>query len=194
MLLSILSFKVSSFLSFLRICIFNLQTFTVMFKTVIEQQSITVKLLILLFVLSLLISVQAFLGNRYGYQPLPPSISQEHFESMLQVAKSKSIDTTVLCQWYKLDTNIMPPLYQLQPITDFYPYYSDYSNVLQKSHQQQWHQTYNLLFETISTLTTIAVNLSLMTEYEAHQYVMSSKLFHFCNNHDLQIVKFLLHI
>ena len=194
MLLSILSFKVSSFLSFLRICIFNLQTFTIMFKTVIEQQSITVKLLILLFVLSLLISVQAFLGNRYGYQPLPPSISQEHFESMLQVAKSMSIDTSVLCQWYKLDTNIMPPLYQLQPITDFYPYYSDYSNVLQKSHQQQWHQTYNLLFETISTLTTIAVNLSLMTEYEAHQYVMSSKLFHFCNNHDLQIVKFLLHI
>lgn len=97
---------------------------------------------------------------------------------MLQIAENKTIDTSLLCQWYKLDTNIMPSLYQLQPITDFYPYYSDYSSVLQKSHQQQWHQTYDLLFETISTLTTIAVSLSLMTEHEAHQYVMSSKLFH----------------
>jgi len=54
------------------------------------------------------------LGDRYGWQPLPYSITVAEFVILLDQITSTD-DRDLLSQWYKLDKNAVPPLYVLQP-------------------------------------------------------------------------------
>jgi len=55
------------------------------------------------------------LGNRYGWQPLPPEIpAKEEFEKIeKQVLNEK--DKSLLTKWYRKDANAKPAVYCLQP-------------------------------------------------------------------------------
>ncbi len=53
------------------------------------------------------------LGQRYGWQPIPPQIEGGEFERLL-VAMTES-NRERLCSWYRLDTNAVPAEYVLQP-------------------------------------------------------------------------------
>ena len=54
-------------------------------------------------------------GNRYGFQPIRPTIPADEFEPLLQAAvKLKLAGCHTLTQWYIKDDNAVPPLYILQ--------------------------------------------------------------------------------
>lgn len=56
------------------------------------------------------------LGDRYGWQPLPPAIPASEFEALLP-RLSDDPARALASQWYRLDRNAVPPEYCLQPRT-----------------------------------------------------------------------------
>ena len=60
-------------------------------------------------------SLQVFLGQKYGYRPIPTIIPANEFELMYDVIKENEHDASLLNQWFKKDENTTPPVYILQP-------------------------------------------------------------------------------
>lgn len=71
----------------------------------------------------LLRSFQSLLGQKYGYRPFPPEIEATEFEELR--LRSNTDDRILLDRWFKKDTNNIPPLYVLQPISSIL---SNYTN------------------------------------------------------------------
>ena len=63
------------------------------------------------------IALQAFLGQRHGYESLPDSIPAHEFEALLQSRKELDGNLDRVKAWYKKDINAVPPEYLLQPIS-----------------------------------------------------------------------------
>ena len=56
-----------------------------------------------------------FIGNRYGYQPIPPTIDVKEFDLLFEFIKAASQSKAdFVKEWYKLDNNSVPPVYRLQ--------------------------------------------------------------------------------
>ena len=55
----------------------------------------------------------AILGHKYGYRTLPVEIDQSEFEKLMGLLESE--DTTIIRDFYALDTNALSPVYVLQP-------------------------------------------------------------------------------
>ena len=64
------------------------------------------------------------LGDRYGWMPLPPQIEASEFDAIL----SQLDDQGDLLEWYRLDTNAVPPEYVLRPRWQEVPEESDYDS------------------------------------------------------------------
>ena len=61
--------------------------------------------------------LQAFLGQRHGYESLPDSIPAHEFEALSESLKEIDGNLELLKAWYKKDINAVPPEYLLQPIS-----------------------------------------------------------------------------
>jgi len=53
------------------------------------------------------------LGDRYGWIPLPPQVEASEYEEIR--SRVADDDKTLLAEWYRLDTNAVPPEYVLRP-------------------------------------------------------------------------------
>lgn len=60
---------------------------------------------------------QVFLGQKYGYRPIPTHIPAAEFELLRECAKNVQDELELLDAWYKKDMNTVPPVYVLQPIS-----------------------------------------------------------------------------
>lgn len=61
---------------------------------------------------------QAFLGQKYGYRPIPTFIDRNEFHDLKDVLVKMSVDSSLLDIWYHEDTNAYPiTTYVLQPIS-----------------------------------------------------------------------------
>ncbi|CAB0044685.1 unnamed protein product [Trichogramma brassicae] len=69
---------------------------------------------------------QVFLGQKYGYRPIPTYVLSAELEMLHDELESQGIDVSVLDQWYKKDSNAVPACSILQPI----------SSILKKLQQQ----------------------------------------------------------
>ncbi|KAL2749964.1 NACHT and WD repeat domain-containing protein 2 [Vespula maculifrons] len=58
-----------------------------------------------------------FLGQKYGYRPIPTYILSSELEMIKTELDNQGIDVSVLDQWYKKDSNAVPPTSILQPIS-----------------------------------------------------------------------------
>ncbi|TRY57443.1 hypothetical protein DNTS_031430 [Danionella cerebrum] len=67
----------------------------------------------------------ALLGNQYGHRSVPRLIPETEFELLASKLSKDSENLKLLNQWFSKDTNSVPPIYILQPITAHYPHYSD---------------------------------------------------------------------
>jgi hypothetical protein len=89
------------------------------------------------------------LGNRYGWRPLPEEISVEEFRTLEHAAAqmSGSADKSavaVLREWYREDTNAVPPVYLLQSR------YQRWGDHLDYTHDAVWNQVQAALWTTIN--------------------------------------------
>jgi len=88
------------------------------------------------------------LGNRYGWRPLPEEISVEEFHTLEQAAAQiRSADKSavaVLREWYREDTNAVPPVYLLQSRRQ------DLGDHLDYTHDAAWNQVQAVLWTIIN--------------------------------------------
>lgn len=75
------------------------------------------------------------LGNRYGWIPLPPQIEASEFDELHSNIESQD-KKDLLLDWYRLDTNAIPPEYILR---------ARRANVFEESDYNSWTATENWL-------------------------------------------------
>lgn len=68
------------------------------------------------------------IGDRYGWVPLPYTIEQSEFETLLPLI-NKAEDKKLLEEWYKLDLNQLPASYVLKEREDKYIDYDTWAKV-----------------------------------------------------------------
>lgn len=72
------------------------------------------------------IFLQAFLGDRYGSRLLPTTIPVTEYRSLRRLASwMDESDFAVVDKWYLVNTNAVPAVYQIQPITALCPHFND---------------------------------------------------------------------
>jgi len=69
--------------------------------------------------------MQAFLGQKYGYRPFPPKIAANEFEALRRELVTEEGAWSLLDTWFRKDTNSVPNVYVLQPISSVLPHYAD---------------------------------------------------------------------
>lgn len=58
-----------------------------------------------------------FLGQKYGYRPIPTYILSSELQMLRDELTTIGVDGTLLDTWYKKDSNAVPPISVLQPIS-----------------------------------------------------------------------------
>ena len=58
-----------------------------------------------------------FLGQKYGYRPIPTYILSSELQMLRDELTAMGIDGILLDTWYKKDCNAVPPISVLQPIS-----------------------------------------------------------------------------
>lgn len=61
--------------------------------------------------------MQVFLGQKYGYRPIPTYVLSSELEMLRTELESQGMDVSLLDRWYKKDSNAVPPTSILQPIS-----------------------------------------------------------------------------
>ncbi|XP_078676677.1 NACHT domain- and WD repeat-containing protein 1-like isoform X1 [Branchiostoma floridae x Branchiostoma belcheri] len=118
----------------------------------------------------------AFLGNRYGYRPIPAKIEAEELDILLKKAGTLGMDTTVITEWYLKDDNAVPAVCLLQPITSKFKYYTDMepaNESLRLKDKEGWYQVTVQLENILRTAVKAAHKEGLVTEEQQHKYIKS---------------------
>ncbi|XP_035677087.1 LOW QUALITY PROTEIN: NACHT domain- and WD repeat-containing protein 1-like [Branchiostoma floridae] len=118
----------------------------------------------------------AFLGNRYGYRPIPAKIEAEELDILIKKAGELDMDTTVIKEWYLKDDNAVPAVCLLQPITSKFKYYTDMeptNESLRQKDREGWHQVTAQLENILRTAVKAAHKEGLVTEEQQHKYIKS---------------------
>ncbi|XP_038079386.1 NACHT domain- and WD repeat-containing protein 1-like isoform X1 [Patiria miniata] len=118
-----------------------------------------------------------FLGNKYGYRPLPPVVESAHFEKLTCSVQSLGVEpdeSQLLANWYVQDTNATPPVHVLQPITSRLPnFYNAEQPELQQKERDDWWKTFGRLQRLLQRGARAAVKEGLITEEESAVYFES---------------------
>ncbi|CAK9100929.1 Uncharacterized WD repeat-containing protein alr3466 [Durusdinium trenchii] len=80
------------------------------------------------------ICVVGILGNKLGFRPFPSEIEKTLFERLLERVEDVAA-RELLSKWYKLDTNALPSVFVLLPVTALIP---DYNPHVQNQHFLAW--------------------------------------------------------
>ncbi|KAI8511559.1 NACHT domain- and WD repeat-containing protein 1 [Branchiostoma belcheri] len=118
----------------------------------------------------------AFLGNRYGYRPIPAKIEAEELDILLKKAAELDMDTAVITEWYLKDDNAVPAVCLLQPITSKFKYYTDMepaNESLRLKDKEGWYQVTVQLENILRTAVKAAHKEGLVTEEQQHKYIKS---------------------
>lgn len=62
-------------------------------------------------------SPQVFLGQKYGYRPIPTYILSSELQMIRDELVSSGHDPILIDTWYRKDSNAVPPVSVLQPIS-----------------------------------------------------------------------------
>jgi hypothetical protein len=60
---------------------------------------------------------QVFLGQKYGYRPIPTYILSSELQMLRDELANSGTDPGLLDTWYRKDSNAVPPVSVLQPIS-----------------------------------------------------------------------------
>eukprot|EP00057_Strongylocentrotus_purpuratus_P006352 XP_011660826.1 PREDICTED: NACHT and WD repeat domain-containing protein 1-like [Strongylocentrotus purpuratus] len=119
-----------------------------------------------------------FLGDKYGFRPLNATISSDIFAKLMDtVSKDESTskeDVDLIRKWYVEDTNAIPPVYVLQPITVHLPNYCDSSDVQkQNAARQMWWEVFERMRKVFDSAAKLARQEGVFSADEMHELIMS---------------------
>jgi len=99
---------------------------------------------------------QALIGQKYGYRPFPPTIDADEFSAIREELSAAADDEdedgegggsnqqaslALLDTWFKRNTNVIPPVYTLQPISSVLPDYALDSVINYLGRHTHWSRT-----------------------------------------------------
>ena len=120
-----------------------------------------------------LLFCQTFLGQKYGFRPLPSKIPSTEFEKLLSNLTDQE-EKAVLEKWFKCDLNAIPPTYVLQPVSTHFPDHLCRDTKQRKFALQQWSQ----VFAQIQNLLRREARKEFKDEggEQLHKYFMSGNM------------------
>lgn len=78
--------------------------------------------------------------------------------------------------WYKKDCNAVPPVFQLQPITTYFPNYNNKEDAtLRERDRTEWWLTFEKIQKLIWQLTELSMEAEKMSAEYAHKYFVSGR-------------------
>lgn len=80
----------------------------------------------------------AFLGQKYGFRPLPSKIASTEFEELVSNITDQG-EKSLLGKWYQCDMNEVPPTYVLQPVSSHIPDYLSHDADERHLAVEQWN-------------------------------------------------------
>ncbi|ESO82088.1 hypothetical protein LOTGIDRAFT_135306 [Lottia gigantea] len=115
-----------------------------------------------------------FLGQKYGYRPLPTHVLVREFEMLRECARNVPSELELLDEWYKRDNNSVPPVYVIQPISSILPNFNNKrSQRLQEIDQAQWWETFGKLQRIIRKSAQVLFITKRIDREQLHNYFMS---------------------
>ena len=84
------------------------------------------------------LSIKAFLGQKYGFRPLPSKIASTEFEELVSNITDQG-EKSLLGKWYQCDMNEVPPTYVLQPVSSHIPDYLSHDADQRHLAVEQWN-------------------------------------------------------
>ena len=122
------------------------------------------------------LSPQTFLCQKYGYRPFPPNIPASLFDLLRDTLVSGSKPVDLLDEWFLLDENTLPPVYQLQPISSKLPYFSRQDEAEKmKADQGVWWRTFETIQSQLKWAAKCCLSEGKVTEEQARQFIISGR-------------------
>ncbi|CAL8088657.1 unnamed protein product [Orchesella dallaii] len=115
-----------------------------------------------------------FLGQKYGYRPIPTYILATELTLLKETLQQMGVDTHLLDLWYKKDTNAVPPVMILQPISTILVNFNNKRvPKLQSQDQAIWWDTLNKMQKLLRKAAHMCNVNGKMDNDAMHNYFMS---------------------
>ncbi|KAK3802261.1 hypothetical protein RRG08_004547, partial [Elysia crispata] len=115
-----------------------------------------------------------FLGQKYGYRPIPAEILASEFEMLRECAKQSPDEVKLLDEWYKRDDNFVPAWYVLQPISSIFTNFNNKRHQsLMMNDQNAWWDTFNKLTKIIRKSAQVLFITKKIDREQMHNFFMS---------------------
>ncbi|KAI6242069.1 NACHT domain-containing protein [Aphelenchoides fujianensis] len=115
-----------------------------------------------------------FLGQKYGYRPIPSQILSTELELLKQVLKEQHDDTSVLDLWYTEDSNAVPAQFILQPISSILVNFNNKRiPKLQEQDAKSWWEVEAKMQNLLRKGAKICFDRQKFTQEQMHNYFMS---------------------
>ncbi|CAI5452798.1 unnamed protein product [Caenorhabditis angaria] len=115
-----------------------------------------------------------FLCQKYGYRPIPSEILSTEFEMLKRTLKEEHEDVTVLETWYIEDTNSVPPMFVLQPISSILVNFNNKRiPKLQEQDAKQWWENEAKMQQFLRKAARSCYEKGLLDHETMHNYFMS---------------------
>ncbi|KAK7466741.1 hypothetical protein BaRGS_00037150 [Batillaria attramentaria] len=118
----------------------------------------------------------AFLGDKYGSRTLPITIPVTEYRTLRRLASWMDQDFKAVNKWYLVDTNSVPPVYKIQPITALLPNYNDpdpKKRLLREQHRQTWDRDQKSMLTALRRVSVQAHARKLISDEAFMKYYIS---------------------
>ncbi|XP_055384364.1 NACHT and WD repeat domain-containing protein 2 isoform X2 [Condylostylus longicornis] len=115
-----------------------------------------------------------FLGQKYGYRPIPTYILSSELQMMRDELTAMGVDGAALDLWYKKDNNAVPPISVLQPISSILVNFNNKRvPKLQAEDQAIWWDTLTKMQKLLRKAAQSLFNSGKFDKDTMHNYFMS---------------------
>lgn len=116
----------------------------------------------------------SFLGQKYGYRPIPTYILSSELQMIRDELFSMGTDVSLLDMWYKKDANCVPPVSILQPISSILiNFINKRVPKLQAEDQAIWWDTLNKMQKLLRKGALQLFTIGKFDKETMHNYFMS---------------------
>ncbi|KAJ0171169.1 hypothetical protein K1T71_013368 [Dendrolimus kikuchii] len=115
-----------------------------------------------------------FLGQKYGYRPIPTYVLSSELQMLRDELVAGGVDVILLDTWYKKDSNAVPPVSVLQPISSILINFNNKRvPKLQAEDQAVWWDTLGKMQKLFRKSSSQLYNAGKIDKDTMHNYFMS---------------------
>ncbi|CAB3255055.1 unnamed protein product [Arctia plantaginis] len=115
-----------------------------------------------------------FLGQKYGYRPIPTYVLSSELQMLREELVAGGVDVILLDTWYKKDSNAVPPVSVLQPISSILINFNNKRvPKLQAEDQAVWWDTLSKMQKLFRKASLQLFNAGKIDKDTMHNYFMS---------------------